>query len=163
MVDRIEGAEKRFWKFVDKKSDNECWNWLGGIKDTGRGNFYLDGKTIQAHRMSWLIHFGEIPDGLDVLHTCDNGKCVNPNHLFLGTQLDNIRDMESKGRAVHLRGDNDPKSKLTESQVKEIFFLYKPKEFSQFKLAKMFKVSRSTIEAVLHKKTWKHVVIEGVY
>ena len=74
-----------------------CWNWK---KTSGRryGSMWLDDKRQQAHRASWQLHIGEIPEGLCVLHKCDNTKCVNPNHLFLGTQTDNMQDMVKKGR-----------------------------------------------------------------
>lgn len=75
-----------------------CWNWKTYIGKNGYGQFILNPKKVSAHRASWIIHKGEIPQGLFILHKCDNKKCVNPNHLFLGTQLENIRDAYSKGR-----------------------------------------------------------------
>lgn len=88
---------QRFWKYVNKQEG--CWDWIGGIKSTGRGNFWLNGKTEIAPRVSWAIHRGGLPK-LCVLHTCDNGRCVRPDHLFLGTLSDNTQDMLKKGRHV---------------------------------------------------------------
>ena len=90
---------ERFWEKVNKLSDDECWEWQGGIKETGRGLCWYNSKVTTAHRASWQIHFGST-EGLNVLHKCDNGKCVNPYHLFLGTLSDNSRDMVKKGRHV---------------------------------------------------------------
>lgn len=96
--------EERFWGFVDKKSPNECWEWKGTLikeRKKGIGNygkFSVRGKFVTASRYSYQLHYGEIPKSLYVCHTCDNPPCVNPDHLFLGTQLDNMRDMLSKGR-----------------------------------------------------------------
>lgn len=151
---------QRFWDKVKKESENECWEWIGAINSTGRGIFNYPGmKNGKAHRVSWIIHYGDIPNNLCVLHHCDNGKCVNPNHLFLGTKGDNNTDRKQKGRSNPLRGENDPKSKLTEENVRDIRKLYIPdsKEFNQFKLADMFGVSRSTILAILRGDNWKHV------
>lgn len=88
---------ERFWKKV-KKSEG-CWEWLAVVSSRGYGTFSLNYKSVSAHRYSYQLHFGEIPDGLLVCHTCDNPRCVNPDHLFLGTSLDNNHDMIKKGRS----------------------------------------------------------------
>ena len=90
---------ERFWAKVARGSTSECWLWLGGISSTGYGSIKRSGGArITAHRASWELHRGPVPDGLWVLHRCDVRRCVNPAHLFLGTRLDNIRDMDAKGR-----------------------------------------------------------------
>lgn len=86
----------RFFEKVAKTSD--CWAWLAGKDKDGYGKIKINGKTLQAHRVSWVIHNGCIPEGLSVLHVCDNPSCVNPKHLFTGTTLDNMRDRDAKGR-----------------------------------------------------------------
>ena len=91
----------RFWAKVD--TSGECWNWIGAINTNGYGRFRLFGIPTSAHRASFIINYGSIPEldewhGMCVLHKCDNKCCVNPEHLFLGTQQDNIIDMYSKGR-----------------------------------------------------------------
>lgn len=88
--------QERFWSKVQKGEG--CWEWQGRRFPFGYGAFYLEGQWNGAHRASWRVHFGEIPDGLWVLHRCDNPPCVRPDHLFLGTHLDNVRDMCRKGR-----------------------------------------------------------------
>lgn len=76
---------------------NRCWLWPNESQ-RGRGTFRIDGRKLMAHQASWILHFGEIPEGLNILHHCDNPSCVRPDHLFLGTQQDNIDDMCAKGR-----------------------------------------------------------------
>src|SRR5947207_10424619 len=93
----------RFWKFV-KKSDS-CWNWISSTW-RGYGIFKIGNKTQKTHRVSWMIHYGPIPDGLFCLHHCDNRKCVRPDHLFLGTAKDNTHDAMNKGRFAI--GENSP-------------------------------------------------------
>lgn len=90
----------RFWAKVDKRSKAECWPWLGSTNSRGYGSLWVMGKLTAAHRISWsLFNNREIPGGMFVLHNCDNPRCVNPTHLFLGTQFDNMRDCCSKGRS----------------------------------------------------------------
>lgn len=90
----------RFWSKVKKGNLDECWERSGSDNGNGYNQLKIKGVPILSHRFSWIIHKGQIPNGLKILHKCDNRRCVNPNHLFLGTQLDNIRDMINKGRRI---------------------------------------------------------------
>lgn len=109
-----------FKRFLNKlqKSQGGCWNWTGSINNKGYGEVRIGNKKFFSHRASWIFHFGEPPvhssyHGMCVLHKCDNRKCVNPEHLFLGTNLDNVIDMFSKGRKIY-------KSKIDKNEFSSI-------------------------------------------
>jgi hypothetical protein len=89
---------KSFWKKVKRSEPNMCWEWIGSLQLSGYGNSYNGSSVETAHRVSYKIHYGEITKGLDVMHICDNRKCVNPNHIKLGTRKDNMLDCRNKGR-----------------------------------------------------------------
>lgn len=149
--------QERFWKKVDKRGENECWEWKAGINDTGRGIFWINGKSEHAHRVAYMFAIGVIPEDAFICHTCDNGKCVNPNHLFIGNALINNRDCYAKNRHPILRGEHDPKSKLNNEKVLKIVDMYKAGEYSQYQIAKMFNVSRSAILAILRGESWSEI------
>lgn len=100
----------RFMRKVDQSAASECWLWIGATRPNGYGNFLLGGRTTGAHRAAWSLLKGEIPTGMQVCHRCDTPSCVNPEHLFLGTQQDNLNDMGAKGRRVVAPhdGSNNP-------------------------------------------------------
>lgn len=112
----------RFWKKVQKAGEDECWNWTGATQAFGYGCIGAKGRIKSAHRVSYEMAKGPIPDGICVLHKCDNPKCVNPKHLFAGTKKDNAIDRSSKGRGKHcvFRGEDHPSAKITASDVLEI-------------------------------------------
>lgn len=150
--------EERFWKYVDKKQDNECWNWTAYCHKSGYGKINIKDKIVSAHRFSWVLHNGTIPNDKPlVLHDCDNPKCVNPSHLFLGTHKDNSDDKVKKNRQSRICGEDHRNSKLTENQIKEIRTLCAKREFTQKKIGKMFNINHRTVSYIHRNKTWKHV------
>lgn len=150
--------EIRFWRFVDKKTKQECWNWLGQkIRGYGRISVGKRGQSsLGAHRYSWQIfNKQEIPKGFHVMHKCDNPSCVNPLHLVVGTAKNNYDDMVKKGRRVVVApvGKNNGKSVINENVVKEI----RASNLSHAALARKHNVSVGCIRGVRSKRTWKHI------
>jgi hypothetical protein len=148
----------RFWSKVDIRGQDECWNWIASCGSHKYGQMMVNGKEDLAHRISWLLTYGENPAHLDVLHKCDNPPCVNPLHLFLGTAKDNAIDMVRKGRqnCAPLRGEQVSNSKLTTKKVKEIRDrLAKGHKLSD--IAKSFGVSYYTIWDVRKGRHWFHI------
>lgn len=146
----------RFWKKVQRRRWNQCWIWMG--KKSRYGLFYLSGGGyVGAHRASYTIATGLDPGEMQVCHTCDNPLCVNPRHLWLGTDLDNIADMDKKGRRVNkgAPGEKNVHAKLTQKQVNRIRYLRATKNYTYYKLAGMFDVSLVTIHHIVTGKTWR--------
>ena len=146
-------AKYRFWENVDKSGD--CWNWTGSLYTTGYGRMPI-GTSIHtgAHRWSYEHHKGEIPDGMHVCHHCDNQRCVNPDHLWLGTNKDNIEDCVSKDR--HTRGERSKQAKLTDEIVIQLRKRHKSGA-SYLSLARQYGVSPNTIRRAVIRDGWKHV------
>lgn len=152
-----------FWQKVNKDGPvhpvvGQCWSWSGMV-DKLSGYGYLKNKYVRksAHRWSWTIHFGEIPGDQGILHHCDNRVCVNPSHLFLGTNVENTADMVSKNRQA--KGETQHSAKLTDEivmYVRSIHVSGHP-EYGCKALAKLFEVSRITMRRVLNRETWKHL------
>ena len=148
-------VSERFWKYVDKKSDDECWEWVGKNKNRkGYGRIKINGKQVQASRYSWELHFGKIPEGLLVCHHCDNPPCVNPKHLFLGTNADNVADRDRKGRKA--LGSKNGKSKFMEWDVIQIKYLISFGE-GDSEIARKFNSRPSTIRAIRIGITWRQI------
>jgi hypothetical protein len=139
-----------------------CWLWTGALNNKGYGVLNMDkyGTTPFAHRIAWELANGPIPDGLNVLHKCDVPHCVNPRHLFIGTQHDNVRDMNKKGRACHPPSSiNRPapwKATVTESDVRTIRALV-ASGVQLTEAGKRFGITAPTVHAMVNRRTWKHV------
>lgn len=144
----------RFWNGIDKSG--ECWLWTGCIKQDGYGQFYLDNKLkprqVTAHRFSWIVANGSVPEGRLVCHTCDTRLCVNPAHLFLGSVADNNRDAVAKRR--HAFGSRNGGAKLSESDAVAIRSAFAAGEI-QAGIAGRFGVSRHAVQRVCIGETWR--------
>ena len=149
-------GRKKFMRKI-KKVSSGCWEWVGTIDKGPRGGygiFYL-AKAYRAHRFSWMLFKGPIPKNLLVCHTCDNKICVNPNHLFLGTNLENQMDKFKKGR--QLVGSKHGRAVLNEKKVLEILKI--PKKIWNKTIAPKYGVSVSLITQIRRRVIWKHVEI----
>lgn len=164
----------RFWPKVDRRGPDECWNWIASSTRQGYGVIGIGPHSIEtAHRVSWALANGLITDGLWVLHKCDNRKCVNPNHLYLGTVKENARDLIERGKPYHEirkhitpdvelkriaalpRGANHHRSnaKLSEDQVREIL----DATGSQKAIAEQYGVCQQLISRIKRRTLWEHI------
>lgn len=148
-------VNERFWIKVDKKKEDECWNWTASKNQEGYGQFKIDDKMVKSHRFVYELLNGKIEDDLFVLHTCDNPACCNPKHLYLGTQQDNMSDMVNKKRSNKLKGEQHGRSLLNWEQVNEIRELYLTRKYDQNQLSLKYDMSQSNISDILNNKTWK--------
>ncbi len=146
----------RFWSKVSKRKSG-CWIWTAGRTSDRYGCFSVKNKPQLAHRVAWEIENGPIPSGMNVLHSCDNGLCCRPSHLFLGNQLANIADRHAKDRDAHQRGEKCGMSILTNRDVKKIKRLLKAGNHFDREIAALFNVARVTINHIRKGRTWSHI------
>lgn len=153
----------RFWEKVDVRGPDECWPWTAGKYKSGYGSIGKGGRgsNTYAHIVAYELQYGPVPEGLDVLHSCDNPPCCNGRHLRAGTHAENMQDKEVKGRGGHAIGERQGSAKLTETTVRQVRCLYATGRFSYETLAKAFKVSHTTIRHAVIGKKWSHVATTG--
>lgn len=151
---------ERFWAKVDRRGPTECWPWTANVDTRGYGRFQLNGRSRRAHRVSYELSAGPIPEGMHVCHRCDNPLCVNPGHLFLGRDEDNVADKVAKNRQARgssigakLSGDLGGAAKLTWADVRSIRAA--AVSTLQAALATRFGVSKSAISLIVSGRTWK--------
>ncbi len=163
-VMQIKGDNQlRFWSKIKKGTDEECWPWIAKSKNEGYGYINMGGRAGRhelAHRLAWKFTYGEIPDsenhhGTVVMHICDNRLCCNPNHLRIGSQGENVKDMDRKGRrkTKSIMGINHHNSKFQEFDIRQI----RTSSKSNAELGREYGVSRNTIRCIKLLKTWSHL------
>lgn len=145
----------RLWGNVERQPGDGCWVFTGARDSKGYGQIGVAGRTVRAHRLAWELTHGPIPEGQDVLHTCDNPPCVRLDHLHLGNQQINVEEMVAKGRQA--RGERSGRAKLTETQVREIRRLHAEEGLGARRLARRFGVIPTTITPILTGHTWAHL------
>lgn len=151
-------AEDLFWQHVDKSGgEDACWIWTAGTFRSGYGQFTQRNprRGIGAHRFSYALAYGAPPDDLHVLHRCDNPPCVNPAHLFLGTDADNAEDKVGKDR--HARGERSGNARITDAAVRDIRRRHANGEANVTALAREYSLGVSQIGDIVRGKAWKHV------
>ncbi|NVJ27312.1 HNH endonuclease [Myxococcus sp. AM011] len=163
---KLKPLDERFWSKVAKAHENDCWLWQAAISHTGYGVIGLGRQADgigYSHRLAWALSNGPIPEGLYVLHRCDNRRCCNPSHLFLGTHAENMRDAARKGRLASqsqpermVRGERHPNAKLNDTIVQTIRAL-RAGGRSYRQIARHLGIPKSNVAAVALGRTWRHV------
>ena len=166
---RVIPPKERIMSKVDKCPESGCWNWTGAMKGRNPlrryGNLVIgsrtDGsrRTVSAHRYAYEVFVGPIPEGLFILHECDNPSCVNPEHLFPGTRQDNVDDREAKGRNNPPRGARQGRAKLNPSIVTRMRKLFMYKDWSARQLGREYNVHHTTVLDAVHGESWSHIPI----
>ena len=150
-------------RFMGKvKKTDSCWVWTAYIDKLGYGQFKLNGKMDKAHRAAYILFKGDIPEGMCVLHNCPGGddrSCVNPDHLWLGTHSDNMKDKVNKGTQHHPTGSINGKAKVSESQIQEIRSL-RESGWTLNELSIKYGVYDTAIDKICRFKTWKHIKLK---
>jgi len=144
-------AEERFWTRVTRGAPDECWLWTGGGDWGGYGIFWYNGVNTTAHRASYEMFVRKLPADLFVCHSCDNRRCVNPRHLFVGTPGDNMRDRDAKGRQA--KGEQFARSSITPDTVRMI----RASSLSDTASAAKLGVTKGAINHIRHRRNWRHV------
>lgn len=164
---------ERFWSKVDRSAGlHGCWWWTAAaLKPHGYGQFAFGGRSQMAHRVAWMLSYGPIPDGMQVCHHCDHPRCVRPDHLFLGTNADNIADRMAKGRdssprgiwnrsvtdpTTRVFGERNGEARLTEAMIHEIRAAVAAGE-SQRGVARRLGLHRTTVWRMMNGRSWAHV------
>lgn len=154
----------RFWSCVDKSGGPDaCWEWTRSKKAFGHGRVSLGGRDLLAHRVAYVLTYGDVPRGTMICHACDNPSCCNPTHLWAGTQGDNVRDCVAKGRNSNgepLRGEEHGRAKVTEDEVREIRRLHREGLAGYRVLGKRYGLTAMAIKAIVRRKSWAHVADE---
>jgi hypothetical protein len=141
-------------------TESGCLEWQGAITArTGYGKVKTNGRAIDTHRAAWIAVNGPIVNGLHVCHTCDNRRCINVRHLFLGTHSQNMIDAARKGRLPHnnKHGIESPSAKLTEAQVLEVHYLAHTGMFTQKAIGERYGIDRSTVGQIKRRESWQHL------
>lgn len=163
MLRKRKSLPERLWSQTSKR-DGSCWIWNGQVNNHGYGwlRETRKSKKLFVHRLAWQFTYGCIPQGLCVLHSCDVPRCVNPQHLWLGSKADNTADMVAKGRARGgpirpnpARGEQSGAAKLSWVKIKEIRHLYFAERKTQRELANYYGVTHSSIGAICRSETWE--------
>ena len=153
-----DSVRERFWRYTYRRQDHQCWPWTGSrMVRGGYGQLNDKGRLLKAHRLSWELHFGAIPDDLLIRHMCHNPKCCNPSHLLPGTLKDNHLDMQKANRMYvpeARRGEHNCQAVLTEDNVRFI----RQSDMRGVDLAKRFNVTKFLISRIRSGKSWKHIL-----
>lgn len=147
--------QQRFENKIAYEPNTGCWLWTGSLSYKGYGRFNVDGINNSAHRVSYQLFKGSIPDGLHIIHSCDVRCCVNPDHLSVGTNYDNVQDRVSKGRSAMNKGESHPNCKLTEMSVRII--IEASLHFKRSLIASYFHVTTEQIGNIINRKSWTHL------
>jgi hypothetical protein len=152
-------TKESIWERIDKKGEDECWEWMGPTTNDGYGRIGINRKYYSVHRLVYELTKGKIPNGKVVMHLCNNPPCCNPKHLRRGSIKDNVTQMyrENRDRHVIQEGELNNNSKLSVGEVIEIRKLYTIGNYSQRELGKQYGMSQGSISSIVNRRVWKNI------
>jgi hypothetical protein len=145
----------RFHELVQQRGDDDCWLWLGSIKNKGYGQFWYSHKQRLSHKIAYILAKGPIPENLHILHSCDNPPCCNPNHLFVGTNLENVRQKQERNRVI--KGSAVAVSRITEDDALAIRIRYASGGVTQAELGREYGIDDSVVSDIVRGTAWAHI------
>jgi len=159
MTKHGKSIKERLYLYININSKDDCWEWVGYKRKDGYGEITIDKKTFRSHRLIYIDTYGSIPEGMCICHSCDNPSCCNPNHLFMGTHVDNMKDCRNKCRTGggSRPGEECGKHKFTNEEILDIRKKYKTGLYSQRNLAKEYNMSQTNIKDIINRKIWRHI------
>ncbi len=143
----------RFNEKITRGTPDECWNWTASGLKTGYGRVRINDRAFLSHRVAWALVYGD-PGDFHVLHRCDNPKCCNPAHLFLGTHQENMMDKHSKGRCPGCVGEKNGRAIITREQAEEIRAAYIPRKVTLHALGAQYGLTFSAVHCIVKGKSW---------
>jgi hypothetical protein len=158
MTKRVEDVPAHFWSKIDIKGPDDCWLWEGCLNGSGYGHYGIHRVDVIAHRFAYMLAKGYLEDGDCVCHSCDNPRCCNPNHLWVGTNRENTIDKLKKGR--HPKGEKSIRARLKQSEVDQIRQMYATGNYTTTVLGEMFHCSATNIGMIVQYKRWPGAMLE---
>lgn len=155
-TDYLQKVQGRFWANVDKRGPDDCWEWQGYGNGKGYGTLWVSGSQCLAHRLSYELNNGPIPRNHHICHSCDNPGCVNPSHLFTGTNYENAIDKVNKGRLVKSVGSNNGFAKLTPNKIRAIRSARNSGK-TTVQIADEFGIGTSHVSKIVLRQIWRHI------
>lgn len=157
-LDFLQWVAPRFWNKVDKAGLNDCWLFTGAKSEKGYGRFWYSAtKYLRAHRLAYVLAKGPIPEGMEIIHSCDNPLCCQPAHLSANTHQKNMDDMTSRNRTNGPKGRRQHLAKMDEEKVLQIRQMYTTGKYNKSALARLFNIRPATVNQIVTRLTWTHI------
>lgn len=158
-IELTDDVKRRFWLGVDKRGDNECWNWQRSCRQ-GYGALKAGRSIVSCHRLSYVMHYGEPEECMLICHTCDNRLCCNPNHLVAGSPRQNVVDAIDRKRMVAYKGDQHPQARYSDEFVRAVWYIRQMTGWGASRIEKQLQMKRGSLRKIIERRTYQHLIPE---